>query len=150
MKSNDIIGGVLLLGAIVGIGAFFLFAQKAPELAYGPVEIPGSTITATALGDGEVEVIATLIQPGFVTVHQSLGGAPGPIIGTSGYIDSGTDVAMTILLSESMSTGTTYIALLHVDNNDKQFVVADDMPVTNGGASVRADFTWTDSSRDDQ
>ncbi len=150
MKRDDIIGGIVLLGVIVGIGAFFLFAQKAPELAYGPVEIPGSMLAATAVGDGEVEVIATMIQPGFVTVHQSLGGAPGPIIGTSGYIESGTDVPMTLGLSELMDAGTTYIALLHVDNGDKQFVITDDMPVTNGGASVRADFVWTDAAKNER
>ena len=70
MKKDDYIGGALLLTAILGLGAFFLFAQNAPQLTYGPVEIAGSTIAAVASGDGEVEVIATLIRPGFVTVHQ--------------------------------------------------------------------------------
>lgn len=140
MKKDDIVGGVLLLVAILGLGAFFLFAQNAPQLTYGPVEIAGSTIAAAASGDGEVEVTATLVEPGFVTIHQSIGGAPGPIIGSSGYIESGTDVAMTLILSELMETGTTYVALLHVDNGDKRFVTEDDMPVTSGGTSVRADF----------
>ncbi len=140
MKKDDYIGGALLLVALLGLGAFFLFAQNAPQLAYGPVEIAGSTIAAVASGDGEVEVTATLVEPGFVTVHRSIGGAPGPIIGSSGYIESGFDVAMTLLLSELMETGMTYVALLHVDNGDEQFVAADDMPVTSGGASVRADF----------
>lgn len=141
MKKDDIIGGVMLLIVILAVGAFFLFAKQAPELAYGPVEIAGSTIVASASGDGEVEVTATLIEPGFVTIHQSLGGAPGPIIGSSGYIEAGSDVPMTLILSELMEPGTTYIALLHVDNGDGTFVVKDDMPVTSGGVSVRADFT---------
>ncbi len=140
MKKDDIIGGAFLLAAILGLGAFFLFANNAPQLTYGPVEIAGSTITATASGDGEVEVTATLIEPGFVTIHRSIGGAPGPIIGSSGYIEVGTDVAMTLMLSELMETGTTYIALLHVDDGDERFVVSEDMPVTSDGVSVRADF----------
>ena len=140
MKKDDIIGGALLLAAILGLGAFFLFAQNALQLSYGPVEIAGSTIAASASGDGEAEVIATLIKPGFVTIHQSIGGAPGPIIGSSGYIEAGTDVAMTLILSELMESGTTYTALLHVDDGDERFVTTDDMPVTSGGVSVRADF----------
>lgn len=140
MKKDDIIGGVFLLVAILGLGAFFLFAKNAPQLSYGPVEIAGSTIAAIAAGDGEAEVTATLVEPGFVTIHRSIGGAPGPIIGSSGYIEAGTDVTMTLVLSELMETGTTYIALLHVDNGDKRFVTEDDMPVTSSGASVRADF----------
>lgn len=140
MKRDDYIGGALLLTAILGLGAFFLFANNAPQLTYGPVEIAGSAIAATASGDGEVEVTATLIEPGFVTVHQSIGGAPGPIIGSSAYIEAGSDVEMTVLLSELMEAGTTYIALLHVDDGDERLNTAEDMPVTNGGASVRADF----------
>lgn len=140
MKKDDIIGGAFLLVAILGLGAFFLFAENGSELAYGPVEIQGSIIAATASGDGEVEATATLIEPGFVTIHQSIGGAPGPIIGMSGYLDAGTDVAMTIILSELMETGTTYIALLHVDDGDERFAASEDMPVTSGGTSVRADF----------
>lgn len=140
MKKDDIIGGVLLLVAILGLGAFFLFARNAPQLSYGPVEIAGSTIVASAAGDGEVDVTATLVKPGFVTIHQSIGGAPGPIIGSSGYIEAGTDVAMTLILTELMEPGMTYIALLHVDNGDQRFATAEDMPVTSGGVSVRADF----------
>ena len=140
MKRDDIIGSAFLLVAILGLGAFFLFAQQAPQLAYGPVEIPGSTISAVASGDGEVEVTTTLIEPGFVTIHQSIGGAPGPIIGSSAYLEPGSDVGMTLILSERMETDTKYVALLHVDDGDARFNTADDMPVTSGGTSVRSDF----------
>ncbi len=140
MKKDDIIGGAFLLTAILGLGAFFLFAENGSELAYGPVEIPGSTIAATASGDGEVEAIVTLIEPGFVTIHQSIGGAPGPILGTSGYLETGADVGVTLMLSELMEAGTTYVALLHVDDGDERFAASEDMPVTSGGTSVRADF----------
>ena len=142
MKRDDIIGGALLLIAIIAIGLFFVFAKSAPELAYGPVEITGSAITASAKVNGEIDVTATLMQPGFVTIHQSIGSAPGPIIGESGYLMAGVDVDTTIILSELMTPGLTYIALLHVDNGDETFVVIDDMPVTSEGKSVRADFNY--------
>lgn len=139
MKKDDVIGGLLLLASIFGLGAFFLFAQSTPQLAYGPREITGSTIAAVASENSQLEVLATLIEPGFVTIHRSMGGAPGPMIGVSEYIAVGKDVSVTLTLSERMETGMTYIALLHVDNGDKRFFMDDDMPVTNNGVSVRAD-----------
>ena len=141
MKKNDIIGGVFLLVAIFAIGIFFFFARSAPGLSYGPVEIAGSSISAIAPGDGEVDVIATLIKPGFVTIHKSIGGAPGPIIGSTGLINAGENFSVSILTSEAMEAGLTYIALLHVDNDDGTLIISQDMPVTSNGVSVRADFT---------
>lgn len=140
MKKDDIFGGVILLVVIAAIGAFFYFAQPAPELAYAPVEIPGSSIGAVAPGDGEVDITATLIQSGFVTIHKSMGDAPGPIIGSSGLIAVGENTPVTILTSELMEAGLTYVALLHVDNGDEKLVISQDMPVTSNGVSVRADF----------
>lgn len=140
MKKDDLIGGALLLAALLGLGAFFVFAEPAPELAYGPVDVPGSLVTAEARSDREVAISATVIEPGFVTIHRSIGAAPGPIIGTSAYMLPGTIVDLPIALTETTEPGLTYIALLHVDNGDERFVSEDDMPVTSGGASVRADF----------
>ena len=83
MKKDDIFGGVILLIVILGIGMFLYLAKSAPELSYGPVEIAGSAIAATAPGDGEVDIVVTLIKPGFITIHRTIGSAPGPIIGSS-------------------------------------------------------------------
>jgi hypothetical protein len=140
MKKDDIIGGVFLMVALLGLGSFFLFAKSGPELSYGPVEVTGSALAAVASGENAVDVTATLIEPGFVTIHQSIGGAPGPIIGSSKYMDVGVDVSTVIALTEAMDAGIPYIALLHVDNGDERFVVSEDKPVTSGGVSVRADF----------
>jgi hypothetical protein len=144
MKKDDIMGGVMLIIVVAIAGAFFLFAPEAPEISYGPVDLPGSAMAATALGNGEVEVVATLVKPGYVTIHQSIGGAPGPMIGLSGYLNAGEDIATTIVLSELLQPGLPFVALLHVDNGDAEFVTTDDMPVTSGGVSVRSDFVWTD------
>lgn len=140
MKKDDIFGGVILLIVIAAIGLFLYFAKSAPELSYGPVEVAGSKIAAAAPGDGEVDITVTLIKPGFITIHKSMGGAPGPIIGSSGLIAVGENTLVTILTSELMEAGLTYVALLHVDNGDEKLVISQDMPVTSNGASVRADF----------
>ena len=142
MKKDDIFGGVILLIVILGIGMFLYLAKSAPELSYGPVEIAGSAIAATAPGDGEVDIVVTLIKPVFITIHRTIGSAPGPIIGSSGLISAGENVSVTILVTEQMDAGSPYIALLHVDNDDGKLVIPQDMPVTSNGASVRSDFSY--------
>ncbi len=141
MKKDDIFGGVILLIVIAAIGLFLYLAKPAPELSYGPVEITGSSIAATAPGNGEADITATLLKPGFVTIHKSIGSAPGPIIGSSGLIAASENATVTILTSEPMEDGLTYVALLHVDNGDGKLVISQDMPVTSNSVSVRADFT---------
>ena len=141
MKKDDLIGGAMLLGILLIIGAFFVFAPEGKELSYGPVEVAGSAILATAPSDGEVDVTAMIVKPGFITVHKSIGGAPGPVIGSSGYLDVGANQQVTMMTTELMDPATPYVALLHVDNGDRRFVAVEDMPVTSNGASVRADFT---------
>ena len=142
MKKDDIIGGVILLIVILGIGMFLYLAKSAPELSYGPIEIAGSSIAATAPGNGEVDVTVTLMEPGFITIHRAVGNAPGPIIGSSGLVSVGENVSVTILVSEPMNAGSPYIALLHADNGDGKLVISQDMPVTSNGVSVRSDFSY--------
>ena len=140
MKKDYFIEGLILL-VVVALGAFFLFSRNAPDLAYGSVEIPGSVLMATAPSSEAVDITATTMKPGFITIHESIGSAPGPIIGSSGYLDVQENKNFIIFTSQGMNPATPYIALLHVDNGDGRFVITDDMPVTSNGASVRADFT---------
>lgn len=139
-KKTDIVRVVGLSLVIVACAAFFMFMPRGKELSYSPIEIPGSLIAASASTDAEVHITTTLVQPGYVTIHQSISSAPGPMIGVSGYMDVGENQAMTIMTSEAMTPQTSYVALLHVDNGDGHFVVTEDMPVTSNGQSVRADF----------
>lgn len=140
MKKDDIFGGVILLIVIVMIGLFLYFAKSAPELSYGPVEIPGSALSVTTPAEYETKILATLVKPGFVTLHRSIGGAPGPIVGVSNFLNSGENIDVNIKLTAEMTKDEQFVLLLHVDNGDETFVVADDMPVTSNGESVRANF----------
>ena len=140
MKKDDIVGGVILLVVILGMGLFFYFAQQAPQSSYGPVELAGSALRATPTSSLEVTVSGMLVEPGFITIHQAMGTAPGDIVGVSGLLPVGTLADTVIHLTKPMVYAGPYVALLHVDNDDGVFVVKDDMPVTNGGATVRADF----------
>lgn len=140
MRKDDIFGGVILCIVIAAIGLFLYFAKSAPELSYGPVELSGSVLQATPNSTTEVTISGTLVESGFVTIHQAMGTAPGEIVGTSGLIAAGAFSSVVIHLTKPMEYAGPYIALLHVDNGDGVFVVNDDMPVTSNGASVRADF----------
>lgn len=142
MKKDDVIGGVMLLVVILVAGAFFFFAKQAPELAYGPVEVAGTSLAFdSVVSDMTVTFSPTVVQVGYITVHESIGGAPGPIVGTSQLLSPGSATSVTVDLVKPMTPSMPYVALMHVDNGDGTFVVKDDMPVTSGGASVRADFT---------
>ncbi len=141
MKKDDIIGGVFLLVAILGMGAFLFFAQQAPQTSYGPVEIAGSVVAAVPTSSLEVTVSGTIVKSGFITIHQAMGTAPGDIVGVSSLLPAGVLSDTVIHLTKPMVYAGPYVALLHVDNGDGTFVVNDDMPVTNSGATVRADFS---------
>lgn len=146
VKKDDLIGGVMLGVAIAGLGVFFLFAPSAPEIAFGPIEVTGSSVTALATKDSEVVVAGNVVRDGFITIHESIGGAPGTLIGTSALLHASAAATDVIPVTTPLIAGSDYVALLHVDNGDGVFVVADDMPVTSDGKSVRADFTFSPST----
>lgn len=141
MTKQDIQGGIMLLIGILAIGAFFFFAKEAPQLAFAPVEIAGSALVANPTSDMSVDVSGTFLKDSFVTIHQAMGEAPGEIIGTSRLIKAGSTETLSIPLTKPMVYAGPYLALLHVDNGDGTFAIKDDMPVTSGGKTVRADFT---------
>ncbi len=140
MTKQDIQGGVILLIVILVIGGFFVFAKETPQLDYGPVEIAGSVITGKPTSNMSVDVSGTFLKDSFITIHQAMGEAPGEIIGTSQLIKAGSTETFSIPLTKPMVYAGPYLALLHVDNGDGVFVIKDDMPVTSGGKTVRADF----------
>ncbi|MDS0475085.1 hypothetical protein [Natrinema sp. 1APR25-10V2] len=75
--------------------------------------------------DGETVVVAetTLPNPGFVTIHDSgllEGDAIGSVIGTSEYLEAGTEENITVTLDEPLEEDETLIAMPHEDTNDNQ------------------------------
>lgn len=141
MQKGDVLGLVFLGAGVLLLAAFFMFANDAPEIAYAPVEVPGS---AMSVPEGQasltsVDVNVTIAKPGFITIHRAISTAPGPIVGTSSLVDVG-EQTVTLALTEAMTPGFTYIALLHVDDGDGIFVVNDDLPVAVDGNVLRVDF----------
>ncbi len=138
---RDILLIILLVLALAGLGAFFTYSPESTDIDYKPVDVGGGTLTAPEQTSLEtVTLAATLVAPGWVTVHQSLGAAPAAIIGTSDYLLAGTYDNLTIKLSEPMLPNYKFIALLHVDDGNQIFESHFDLPVKFNDSVVRVDF----------
>lgn len=130
--------GVVLL--ILGLGIFFMYSPKAPELAYAPVDVGGGSIIVEDQNQLDfVEFEVELAKPGFVTIHKTMSDAPTEIIATTDYLELGTH-EIKIYVTEEMLPGYKYAALLHVDNGNKVFDAQLDFPVLTNGEVVRPYF----------
>mgnify|MGYP000743053409 CR=1 FL=1 len=97
----------------------------------------------------EVTVASVLMtEGGFVAIHE--GGAGGPVIGTSKYLESGQQSNVRVTLDENVSSGTTLVAMPHLDTNANNLYDFDpddentpDGPYTSGGAPVTDSATVT-------
>lgn len=131
---------VAVVAMVAGFGALIAFAPKSSGLAYAPVEVTGSLMgTVNVESMTSVQLAFTLKKPGFITLHEAVGDAPGPVIFTSPYMDEYSTSAR-FALTTPLLAGMSYVALLHVDNGDQTFVIAEDLPVMSNGAVVRQDF----------
>lgn len=141
MQKGDWIGLGMTGVAIAIFGALLWSAPEAPEVDFGPVDVGGGAVSIPAQTlAGAVTFSAELAKPGFVSIHESVGPAPGEVIGVSSLLPEGATTDATISLSTEMIPGLTYIALLHVDNGDGMYRTDDDMPVKTDGSVVRVDF----------
>lgn len=129
---------------VVVVGAYIWNAPEAVTLDFRPIDVGGGSITIEDQPHmHEVVLDAELAAPGFITIHETLAGtipAPADIIGTSVYLPEGEYSELVIPLQTPMDPGYRYVAILHADNGDERFVVADDLPVMVDGAVVRPDF----------
>lgn len=141
MKKDTIILIIAFL-VVFGFGAYFMLATPASQTGYRPVDVGGGSISVENQPDDlqSVTLDAELAEPGWITIHESMSGAPADIIGTSEYLEAGVHEDLMISLDQPMSSGFRYIALLHVDDGDRTFVVLDDLPVMVNGEVVRPDF----------
>ncbi len=140
-KKSDIIVLVVILACIAGLGALF-FAAPPAKPDYVPVDAPGSTLAITPGASWANMQLFTvnLVKGGFITIHDAIGKAPGPIVATSGYLDPGLHDGTGVRLTTPLDPTKDYIALLHADNGDQVFTVADDLPVSVDGTVLRLDF----------
>lgn len=84
-----------------------------------------------APGTKAVVSMVTLKDAGWVVIHEDKDGAPANILGAQ-RLDAGTySVPIEVQLLRSTLEGSTYYAMLHSDDGDKQFDHKQDLPITD-------------------
>ena len=138
MQKGDVFGVVIVVALLVGVGAFFAYAPKASRVVYAPTEIAGSSLTLlTQTEERSVLVAAEVKQVGFVTVHQAIGDAPGPVIGQSPLLAVGSHPELSLETTEPLRPPNDYFVLLFVDDGDGVFEAGIDLPVMSEGQVVK-------------
>ncbi|MCH8049112.1 hypothetical protein IH979_00120 [Patescibacteria group bacterium] len=143
---RDILSLIIVFALVSLLGAYFLFAPKASEITYRPLDVAGGSITVEDQEQfDQVILSAELSEPGWITIHEALstaGGtaAPAEIVGVSDYLEPGTYQDLVIILDQEMLSSFKYITLLHVDNGNQTFEAQEDFPAAVNGVVVRPDF----------
>ncbi len=140
-KGDGLVAGAIVV-LLAALGYVFFFANTAPsggDLGYVPVDVPGAQMLESYAASTEAMNVTVDIPVGsWVTVHAAIGEAPGPIIGQSGFIPAGR-MMTSMKISPLMTSGTTYIVLVHKDDGDGLFDINKDLPISVDGNVMRAD-----------
>jgi len=139
MQKGDLVGLIIVVTILVSIAAFLVFAPKAPKVTYTPVEITGSSVVLSdtqAVGRS-VLVSVEVKQRGFVTIHQAIGDAPGPVIGQSPLLDPGSYAELSVEATEILQPPGQYFILLFVDDGDGVYEAGVDLPVMSEGQVIK-------------
>lgn len=142
MQKGDYIGLVIVVTILIGIGLFFAYAPKAPVIVYAPVEVTGSSVVIGAeTNERSVQVSAEIKQPGFVTVHEAIGEAPGPVIGQSPLLTVGSHSNLIVDTTVGLQPTYDYFVLLFVDDGDGVYESGIDLPVMSDGQVIKQKVT---------
>jgi len=94
---------------------------------------------ASQSGDGKTLKISEAVftgSKGWVAIHSDANGAPGPVIGVSKLLDSGTSTDITVTLDKPLTASAKVFPMLHLeDNNNTTY----DFPNGDAPAKVGAD-----------
>ena len=143
MKRGDIVGLIIVLGMLSGVAALFVFAPQRAEVSFAPVEVSGSALVFIEAHDSGVVVDAVLGKPGFVTVHELVGKAPGAIVGVSDFLDVGIYQALFVFTSDNMRLSGDYVMLMVADDGDGVYEPGVDRPVMVNGEVIRVPVEFT-------
>lgn len=80
-----------------------------------------------------------LNKPGYIVIHEVTSeGAPGTIVGQSGYLAEGRGQDLEV--TAKIVAGKEYMAMIHVDNGDKRFNASQDSAALSDGKTIMANF----------
>lgn len=140
MKRNDLVGLLMLTVFLGGVLALAVLAPQSEPKVYGPVEVPGSALAILPnqeAGASEIQVNATLGEPGFVTVHQAVGEAPADVLGVSAFLFAGEHSDLSVPLITTTEAATRYFVLMFVDDGDGVYESGVDLPVKVDGVVIK-------------
>lgn len=137
MKQGDIVGLVLVLGMLGGLAALFVFAPERSEIAFAPLEVPGSALVLVEASEPGVIVDTVMGNSGFITIHKFVGAAPGPFVGVSDLLEEGVHQAFAVSVSGGLSAMNDYVMLMIADDGDRVYEPGVDRPVMVDGQVIR-------------
>ncbi len=142
MKRGDLEGLILLGGVLlIFIGLWFgaRSVSKTSVTSFGPVEVTGTELALTQANSSEITFSASMMAPGFVTLHEAMGDIPGSIVRTSELLSEGVH---DVRFSSSASFDRDYIALVIKDDGDGVYEPGVDRPVMSNGVTLRTLVSW--------
>ncbi len=87
-----------------------------PETA-APATAPAEVVFAAQSSDGSSILVASVTLPsgGFIAVHASADGAPGPVVGHSDLLPAGTSTDVVVVLDEPLAATGVLFPMAHID-----------------------------------
>ena len=108
----------------------------------GDTEMPVFVLEEQPRADTLDIASVTLVEPGFVVIHDNADGEPGAVLGHSELLEPGTHEDVSIAL-DSPGTGTGVWPMLHTDDGDGAYEFpGPDAPLTIDGAPVMDYVSW--------
>lgn len=136
---------VIVIVALIILGYYMFSGSKTPTL--NPDITTDTTTSDDATNNvnrimvsdqfpGNIVYVSSVLlaKPGFVVIYKDNNGTPGEVIGSQ-YFSAGTYPGK-ITLTSSTVEGGKYYAVLHLDNGDKKFDIAKDLPIKDASGNI--------------
>lgn len=142
LKSGDWAGLIAVLVVIGGLAAFFVWAPSQDSRAiYTPVNYDGSQVTVLSSTGNEFRADVMQKTSGFITIHEAIGEAPGPLIGVSDLLAAdGALQTVNIKTTKELEDGVAYFSLMIEDDGDGVFEPGVDRPISSTGEVIKVRF----------
>jgi hypothetical protein len=139
---RDVVFGIAVFVIIMAFGLYLLAFEPAAEVGYRPLEVEeAELIIPNQLGLNAVEVErASIPVPGFISIHESLSGAPAAPIASSQLLAPGVYEDIIIDIESGLNPQLGNVALLLADDGDGVYEPGIDLPLSVSGEVVRVRF----------
>ena len=114
---------------------------KTNDAPKATVVVGNGSLTVTNQDAGDTVVLTKVSYPeksGWIVVSDYAGGAPGNILGAARYNLDDELTPESVSLVRKTVAGSSYQVMFYTDNDDKSFSVKDDMPVSGGESTFKA------------